>query len=122
MLLRDEIKYVRDYAKSDYDKAPSCRICGSTENLQLHHFNSMTKLWNKWKKDNGIVINNVDDIEKYRVLFVNTFYTEVYHEIVTLCKFHHMDKLHKVYGISPALYTADKQKRWVEIQRNKHNV
>jgi hypothetical protein len=30
-----------------------------------------------------------------------------------------MERLHKVYGKSPPLTTAEKQRRWVEIQREK---
>ena len=37
-LKRDLVKYVRDRAKSKYDKGTECRICESTENLDFHHF------------------------------------------------------------------------------------
>jgi hypothetical protein len=30
-----------------------------------------------------------------------------------------MERLHKIYGKSPSLATAEKQKRWVELQREK---
>jgi len=30
--------------------------------------------------------------------------------------------LHKVYGRNPALTTAKKQMRWVQIQRDKHGM
>ena len=33
-LKRDEIKYVRDLAKSSYKKDKECYICRTTENLQ----------------------------------------------------------------------------------------
>ena len=119
-LKRDEIKYVRDLAKSSYQKDKECFICDKTEDLQFHHFYSMTLLWEKWKRAQGIVINSVDDIKVERENFKGYHYKEIYSETITLCKFHHMDRLHKIYGKVPALGTAEKQKRWCEKQRIKH--
>ena len=65
-LKRDEIKYIRDISKSAYAKEELCFICGAQDNLQFHHFYSMTALWEKWKKKNDIVISNVEDILDYR--------------------------------------------------------
>lgn len=120
-LKRDEIKYVRDISKSAYKKEEECYICGTDENLQFHHFYSMTLLWNKWKKEQGIVITCVDDILKYREDFKLEHYDEIYNQTVTLCKFHHMERLHKIYGKVPSLATAPKQKRWCDKQRDKIN-
>ena len=118
-LKRDEIKYIRDISKSAYKKNSECYICGATEDLQFHHFYSMTPLWEKWKKDNKIVINNVEDILDYREHFKAFHRKEIYEETVTLCKFHHNERLHKVYGKVPALHTAMKQKRWCDKQKEK---
>ena len=41
-LKRDAVKYVRDKAKSKYEKGTECRICGETEQLDFHHFYSLT--------------------------------------------------------------------------------
>lgn len=119
-LKRDEIKYVRDLAKSAYQKDKECFICGKTDELQFHHFYSMTLLWYKWKKKHNIVIDTVDDILVERENFKGDHYKEIYADTVTLCKFHHMDRLHKLYGKVPALGTAEKQRRWCERQRIKH--
>lgn len=119
-LKRDEIKYIRDISKSAYKKEEECYICSTREELQFHHFYSMTPLWEKWKKANNITINNVEDILDYREHFKAFHRKEIYDETVTLCKFHHMERLHKVYGKVPALGTALKQKRWCERQRIKH--
>jgi len=119
-LKRDEIKYVRDLAKSSYQKDTKCYICGSAEELQFHHFYSMTLLWAKWKKKYSIVINTVEDILAAREDFKGYHSKEIYADTVTLCKFHHMDKLHKIYGKVPTLGTAEKQKRWCDKQRIKH--
>lgn len=120
-LKRDEIKYVRDLAKSSYTKDTECRICGVTSDLQFHHFYSMTLLWEKWKKKEGIVIHDTDDIMKAREDFKAYHIKEIYQDTVTLCKSCHMDKLHRIYGKVPSLATAEKQKRWVEKQRLKYN-
>lgn len=121
-LLRDEIKYVRDLAKQSYKKGEECFICGDKNELQFHHFKSLTKLWNKWKKDNKLTINSVDDILKYREVFKTEFLDELYDDTVTLCKKHHMEDLHRIYGKSPELITAAKQKRWCDRMREKHYV
>ena len=119
-LKRDEIKYVRDLSKSAYKKEANCFICGTEDELQFHHFYSMTLLWNAWKRKHGIVITTVEEIEIHRETFRKEHKIEIYEETVTLCKHHHMGQLHKVYGKVPALVTAKKQKRWCEIQRDKH--
>lgn len=121
-LKRDEIKYIRDLAKSSYKKEDKCYICGSVENLQFHHYYALTALWNKFKKRCRINIKSVQDILDYREQFRSSHYREIYEETVTLCKFHHMDRLHKIYGKSPSLATAEKQKRWVEIQKDKEQL
>ena len=36
-LKRDLVKYVRDKAKSGYQKETQCFICGETDNLEFHH-------------------------------------------------------------------------------------
>ena len=117
-LKRDEIKYVRDRAKAIYPKGTECEICGTTENLEFHHYLSLTLLWEKWKKDNAIHISSVDDIMFHRETFITEHEKELYEDAVTLCLDHHQ-KLHSIYGAKPALYTATKQKNWVGIQRAK---
>ena len=118
-LKRLEVKYIRDGAKSAYIKDSECYICGTTENLQLHHFYTVTLLWENWKRKNKITINSVDDIMELRDSFVSDYYKEMYDEVVTLCKFHHMDRLHKLYGKVPLLLTAKKQKIWCQKRREK---
>lgn len=120
-LRRDEVKYIRDLAKKSYKKGNECYICLTTENLQFHHFYSISLLWNKWKIQNDVKIDTLEDIIKYREVFKEVHHRELYEETITLCKFHHMDRLHKVYGRTPALSTAEKQKRWCEIQKSKNN-
>ena len=41
---RDLVKYVRDKAKSQYNKSSNCFICDSTEQLDFHHYHGLTEL------------------------------------------------------------------------------
>ena len=120
-LKRDLVKYVRDKAKSGYKKDTQCFICGETEHLEFHHFYGMTELLHKWLKDNKITITSADEIMNLREQFINEHLVEVYDEAATLCKTHHI-RLHSIYGKRPKLQTAKKQKRWVEIQRDKYGM
>jgi hypothetical protein len=120
-LKRDEIKYIRDKAKGRYQKGSECRICGSTEDLDFHHHYTLTPLYNKWKKDNNIVINCEEDVLAIRDRFISEHHEELYEVATTLCHKHHL-QLHAIYGKDPALTTAKKQLRWVEIQRGKHGL
>jgi len=118
---RDLVKYVRDKAKSGYQKDTQCFICGDAENLEFHHFYGMTELLHTWLKGNKITITSADEIMKLREQFIEEHLTEVYDEAATLCKTHHI-RLHSIYGKRPKLASALKQKRWVEIQRDKYGM
>ena len=118
---RDPIKFVRDKAKAGYRKDAECRICGTDQDLEFHHYYTMTPLFNKWCKANKIVLNTDEDVISVRDRFIEEHKDEIYNQTVTLCKTHHAG-LHKVYGKDPALITAQKQMRWVGIQRDKHGL
>jgi hypothetical protein len=115
-LKRDCVKYVRDRAKSRYTKGSDCFICGETDNLDFHHFYSLTPLLNRWMLKNRL---DPKDVLEFRDEFIEEHYSELYEHTVTLCRFHHQ-KLHSIYGKYPSLGTAKKQMRWVNIQRDKH--
>ena len=117
-LKRDVVKYVRDKAKSKYEKGTSCEICRETEQLDFHHFYSLTPLLNQWLAKNK---HNPEYIQSLRDDFIEEHSAELYDDTVTLCHTHHL-KLHSIYGKDPALGTAKKQMRWVEIQREKHGL
>jgi len=57
----------------------------------------------------------------WREEFIDDNWAELYEETVTLCHDHHL-KLHSIYGRNPGLHTAEKQKRWVQIQREKNGL
>ena len=116
---RDKIKYIRDKAKGRYNKGPNCEICNTTEELEFHHYYSLTPLFNKWVKDNKLILDSEDALLAVRDQFIAEHMNELYDEAATLCKMHHA-KLHSVYGKDPALATALKQKRWVGIQQEKY--
>ena len=120
-LKRDLVKYVRDKAKSGYQKETQCYICGETENLEFHHFYGMTELLESWLKSNKITINSAEEIMKVRVTFIEEHPNELYDEAATLCKAHHM-RLHSIYGKRPKLVTAPKQIRWVDKMRIKDGM
>jgi 5-methylcytosine-specific restriction endonuclease McrA len=112
------IKYIRDGAKAAYDKGTECFICGSTEQLDFHHFCSLAELANSWVRKNKLIIETADDALKWRDVFIEEHQTELYDEAVTLCHEHHQ-QLHSIYGKNPKLITAPKQARWVQRQRDK---
>lgn len=118
-LKRLPVKWIRDKAKSAYTKGPCCDICGSEEELDLHHFHGVTDLFNRWCKKNKLQIETDDDILAVRDDFIAQHHEELYVKVVTLCHSHHM-KLHSIYGKAPTLATAAKQERWVNKQKDKY--
>ncbi len=112
-------KYVRDRAKAKYDKGSCCDICGSTDQLDFHHFYSLAELVADWQQKNGLDIQTAEEAFKWRDKFIEEHHDELYVHAATLCREHHQ-KLHSIYGRNPPRYTAQKQERWVNIQREKH--
>ena len=120
-LKRDLVKYVRDKAKSKYNKATECHIRGSTKNLDFHHFYGLTELLEQWMKVNKIKIESEQEILDLRIKFIAEKEDEIYNQAVTICHDHHL-RLHSIYGKRPKLVTAKKQQKWVEIQRQKYGM
>jgi len=112
------VKHVRDKAKSAYEKQESCYICGTQNDLELHHFFSMTLLLEKWARAKGYDISTDEGILAVREEFIDEHKVELYDKVRTLCNTHHV-ALHKIYGKAPALGSEPKQERWVDIQRSK---
>lgn len=123
-LKRDPVKYIRDKAKSQYEKGSECYICGAPDTLDFHHFYTLTPLLDEWLK-NKQKIRPEHYTDEYIVIwrdeFIEENWAELYEHTVTLCHNHHL-QLHSVYGRNPALVTAEKQMRWVDIQRDKHGM
>lgn len=117
---RIPVKWVRDRAKAAYDKKSECYICGSTEDLELHHTHSITILLENWARKNSYDISTDDGILAVRDEFIAEHKKEIYDDVFTLCNKHHV-KLHGVYGVKPSLISAAKQAKWIEIQKQKYN-
>lgn len=120
-LKRIPIKYVRDRAKSRYEKAACCYVCGVGGSLDFHHLFTVDILFDNWLKINKIKINTVEDIIAVRDDFIESHIYEMYEYARTLCKKCHQ-RLHTVYGQRPPLSTAPKQERWLDKQRDKHGT
>lgn len=123
-LKRDKIKYIRDRAKSKYEKGSECYICGATTNLDFHHYYSLSPLLSVWlkAKQKERPLHYTDEyIVIWRDEFIEDCHKELYEDTVTICHDHHV-QLHSIYGRNPSLATAEKQRRWVGIQRDKYGM
>ena len=114
-LKRYSVKYIRDRVKSNYNKGTECEICGTSELLELHHYNTLTEMYRKWCRENK---EDPADVLEHRDEFIKTHWVELVELCATLCKTHHA-KLHKIYGKNPSLATAKKQPGWIQKQRDK---
>jgi 5-methylcytosine-specific restriction endonuclease McrA len=115
---RIPVKWVRDKAKSAYDKKNNCYICDTVEDLELHHTNSITLLLEEWSNSNNYDISTDEGILAVRDEFIETYHKEIYEDVYTLCSKHHI-KLHSIYGKKPPKHTANKQVTWIDKQREK---
>lgn len=112
------IKHVRDRAKSAYEKQDVCHICGSSEELELHHTHSLSVLFDNWARKKGYDISTDSGVIDVRDEFIDSHHSEIYVEVFTLCNKHHV-ALHRIFGKAPPLSTAEKQSRWIEKQKAK---
>ena len=51
--------------------------------------------------------------------FISEHHEEIYDLVYTLCNRHHV-QLHGIYGKSPPPSSVMKQKRWIDLQCEKH--
>jgi hypothetical protein len=117
---RIPVKWVRDRAKAAYDKKDCCYICGTSVDLELHHFNSITILLEMWATAKHYDISTDDGILLVRDEFIQEHNSELYDQVRTLCNKHHV-ALHQVFGKAPPLNSTARQERWVDIQRDKQS-
>lgn len=115
---RIAVKWVRDRAKKAYEKDTHCCICKTDQDLELHHFASITILLNDWAHRNKHDISTDDGILAVRDEFIAQHHKEIYEDVVTLCNKHHV-ALHSIYGKAPPVHSAAKQARWIDIQKAK---
>lgn len=117
---RVPVKHLRDGIKSQYQKKDCCQICGTDEDLELHHPHTFSLLFEQWCKDTGNNPKTDEEVLAIRDDFYACYYNELVVDVLTLCNEHHK-KLHQIYGVQPALSTAQKQKIWVERMHAKLN-
>jgi hypothetical protein len=115
---RIAVKWIRDRAKSAYEKQDHCYICNTQAELELHHTHSITTLVNTWAAKMSYDISTDDGILAVRDEFIDTHRSELYDQVYTLCNRHHI-QLHGVYGKTPMTGSETKQVRWIELQRDK---
>lgn len=115
---RIPVKWIRDKAKAAYVKTDNCYICGSSEDLELHHLHSITLLLNRWADKKGYDISTDDGILAVRDEFIAEHRIELYDLVYTLCNKHHV-ALHSVYGKTPAFGSEQRQRNWIEKQKAK---
>lgn len=111
-------KHIRDGIKSNYKKKCNCEICGTDQELELHHYITVSLLLKKYAHENSISIDTDEDVLAMREQFYQRHWHELVEYTVTLCAFHHK-LLHKIYGREPVLTSAVKQERWVVKQAEK---
>lgn len=115
---RIPVKWIRDRAKSAYNKDTHCYICGTTEDLELHHLESVTLLLDHWIKTTGRDFSSDESTILNRDEFIQHHHKEIYEDVFTLCNRHHV-ALHSVFGKTPVWRSGTRQRRWIEIQKTK---
>ena len=116
---RIAVKWIRDKAKSAYQKQSNCYICNTTSDLELHHLYSITWLLESWAHRLKLDISTDQAVLEIRDRFISEHHEEIYNLVYTLCNRHHV-QLHSVYGKSPSPSSVAKQKHWIELQQQKH--
>lgn len=117
MFKREPVKHVRDGMKSRYKNREPCYICGSIENIELHHLYCVSELWNAWTLKNRIKVTSDEDVRMYRAQFESEHEDKLNNEnLYSLCKAHH-SRLHQIFGKSYSNYVAVKVSEWLERQK-----
>lgn len=110
---RVAVKHCRDGIKANYKKDCECAVCGTAEDLELHHYTTFSLLLEQYCKERNISIETDEEVLAMRDQFYEDHWYELVDYTVTLCNTHHK-QLHKIYGKQPALSTAKKQEAWVQ--------
>ena len=117
---RIAVKWIRDRAKAAYTKQDCCYVCGTQQDLELHHVYSITRLLERWAHHNGIQVDTDEQVLEIRDRFIAEHHREIYELVYTLCNKHHV-QLHGVYGKKPQFGTETKQSVWIERQKAKYS-
>lgn len=111
-------KHIRDGIKSNYKKKDACEVCGTCNELELHHYHTVSILLKDYARKNNIDISTDEAVLAMRQEFYDSHWFELVEDTVTLCNRHHVE-LHRIYGREPDLSTAAKQRNWVQRKSNK---
>lgn len=115
---RSPIALMRDGIKSHYKRGSCCEICGGVTDIELHHYHSVSLLVKSYAKELQLDFTDEETVLSNRTAFYERYWHELVEDTVNLCVEHHR-LLHKVYTKEPPLYTAKKQKNWVQKQKDK---
>lgn len=119
-LTRLPVKWVRDGIKNKYKEKEPCYICGSEDNIELHHLYSVSELWHTWLAKNKVEINTDADVLANRGPFEQDNLEFLDNSnLFSLCKPHHV-KLHSIYGKSYSNYMGNKVRSWLDKQKAKY--
>lgn len=110
---RAAVKHIRDGIKSNYKKKDECEVCGTSRDLELHHYNTVSILFYSYCDENNIPYRTDEEVLAMRSAFYDAYWHELVEDTVTLCADHHK-QLHKLYGREPELKTAPLQRNWVQ--------
>lgn len=114
---RKLISWVRDGCKSQYVKQCFCEKCKTTEGqLEVHHYNTVSIVVDNFLKGREDL-----SVDEFREAIYEAHWKELVEDTVTLCVPCH-EKLHKIYGVAPALYTAEKQRGWVTSTKKRKSL
>jgi hypothetical protein len=109
---RVAVKHIRDGIKSQYPKGMQCEICGTAQDLEYHHYATLSIVFQSYCFEHNIPVDTDEQVIAMRDKFYEDNWDAVVTDGVTLCNTHHK-ALHKLYGKQPKLATANKQKHWV---------
>lgn len=115
---RDAISLMRDGIKARYHKESCCAICGTEDSLEIHHYHTVALLVKKFAQEMQLDFTDQEIVLSNRSKFYEKYGHELVVDTVTLCTTHHQ-LLHKVYTKEPPLFSAPKQRSWVETQKEK---
>jgi len=115
-------KFVRAKAKTQYHKykKDECWVCGSSENLELHHVYPLSDIIHDWLREHNIK-NPSNDVE-LREELLNDVADKVYNptNLITLCKTHHRN-VHTLFGQTYGGKMAEKVNKYLTKQKEKFN-
>jgi len=113
-------KHIRDGIKSQYPKGDKCEICGTTHELEYHHYATLSIVFRNYCEEHNISVKTDEEVIAMRDKFYEDNWEAVVVDGVTLCNGHHK-ALHKLYGKQPTLASQNKQKHWVHRMFEKNN-